>query len=181
MENRTILNDHIVLPGLINCYHNSALTLFKNSKRNSDIINSYEHKVHLKIDDYFRDLSLAKTSGLDLVRVHGHVAHPDLYKIADRLGLLIFQDFPLQRGYSRTIRSEAIKQSARLVQQLGHHPSIVLWNGHNEPLPPVPAAAQDLCQKLHCAFLLFGSRHRFVSVVFVQECCVDNVPNCIFS
>ena len=86
-------------------------------------------------DDYFRDLSLAKKSGLDLVRVHGHVAHPDLYKIADRLGLLIFQDFPLQRGYSRTIRSEAIKQSARLVQQLGHHPSIVLWNGHNEPLP----------------------------------------------
>ena len=36
MENRTILNDHIVLPGLINCYHNSALTLFKNSKRNND-------------------------------------------------------------------------------------------------------------------------------------------------
>ena len=36
MENRTILNDHIVLPGLINCYHNSALTLFKSSNRNKD-------------------------------------------------------------------------------------------------------------------------------------------------
>ncbi len=30
MENRTILNNHIVLPGLINCYYNSTLTFFKN-------------------------------------------------------------------------------------------------------------------------------------------------------
>ena len=26
----------VVLPGLINCYHNSALTLFKSSNRNKD-------------------------------------------------------------------------------------------------------------------------------------------------
>ena len=36
MENRTILNNHIILPGLINCYHNSTLTFFKNSNRIKD-------------------------------------------------------------------------------------------------------------------------------------------------
>ena len=36
MENRTILNNHIILPGLINCYHNSTLTFFKNSDRIQD-------------------------------------------------------------------------------------------------------------------------------------------------
>ena len=84
-------------------------------------------------DDYRRDLVLAKNAGLDLVRVHGHVAHPHLYQEADKLGILIFQDFPLQWGHSRAIRSQAMRQATALVHQFGHHPSIVLWNGHNEP------------------------------------------------
>ena len=84
-------------------------------------------------DDYRRDLTLAKNAGLDLVRVHGHVAHPDLYAEADKLGILIFQDFPLQWGYSRGIRTQATRQATALVHQYGHHPSIVLWNSHNEP------------------------------------------------
>ena len=84
-------------------------------------------------DDYRRDLVLAKNAGLDLVRVHGHVGHPHLYEEADQLGMLIFQDFPLQWGHSRSIRSQAVRQATALVHQFGHHPSIVLWNGHNEP------------------------------------------------
>ena len=84
-------------------------------------------------DDYRRDLTLAKNAGLDLVRVHGHVAHPDLYAEADKLGILIFQDFPLQWSYSRSIRTQAARQATALVHQYGHHPSIVLWNSHNEP------------------------------------------------
>lgn len=84
-------------------------------------------------DDYRRDLVLAKNAGLDLVRVHGHVAHPHLYEEADKLGMLIFQDFPLQWGHSRSIRAQAVRQATALVHQFGHHPSIVLWNGHNEP------------------------------------------------
>ncbi|MEC7915833.1 MAG: glycoside hydrolase family 2 TIM barrel-domain containing protein [Actinomycetota bacterium] len=84
-------------------------------------------------DDHRRDLALAKNAGLNLVRVHGHVAHPYLYQQADQLGMLIFQDFPLQWGYSRAIRSQATRQATALVHQFGHHPSIVLWNAHNEP------------------------------------------------
>ena len=38
---------------------------------------------------------LAKSANLNLVRVHGHVAHPYLYQQADELGMLLFQDFPL--------------------------------------------------------------------------------------
>ena len=84
-------------------------------------------------DDYRRDLTLAKNAGLDLIRVHGHVAHPHFYEEADKLGLLVFQDFPLQWGYSRGIKNQAARQATALVRQYGHHPSIVLWNSHNEP------------------------------------------------
>lgn len=78
-------------------------------------------------------LALARDAGLDLVRIHGHIASPELYREADQLGLLIWQDFPLQWGHSRSIKRAAERQAIAAVNQLGHHPSIVMWTGHNEP------------------------------------------------
>jgi beta-mannosidase len=51
-----------------------------------------------------RDLELACDANLDFVRVHAHVAREELYDIADELGLLVWQDMPLQWGYARGIR-----------------------------------------------------------------------------
>lgn len=80
------------------------------------------------------DLELAREAGLNLVRVQGHVGHPALYEAADELGMLVWQDMPLQWGYHRSVRKQAVRQAGELVNLLGHHPSIVLWCGHNEPL-----------------------------------------------
>src|SRR4051812_21105397 len=80
------------------------------------------------------DMALAKQAGLDLVRVHAHVSRPELYDAADRLGLLLWQDMPLQWGYARGVRSQAVRQSRELVDLLGHHPSVAVWCGHNEPM-----------------------------------------------
>ncbi|HVF73454.1 MAG TPA: hypothetical protein VM938_00290 [Acidimicrobiales bacterium] len=85
-------------------------------------------------EDFERDVVLAKEAGLDLVRVHGHVSRPDLYDAADRHGLLLWQDMPLQWGYARGIRKQAARQAREAVDLLGHHPSIALWCGHNEPM-----------------------------------------------
>jgi beta-mannosidase len=82
--------------------------------------------------DLERDLVLAQQAGLDLLRVHGHISRPELYAAADRLGLLLWQDLPLQWGY-RGIRRQAIRQSTEAVDLLGHHPSVAVWCGHNEP------------------------------------------------
>lgn len=81
------------------------------------------------------DVELARAAGLNILRVQGHVGHPELYAAADRLGMMIWQDMPLQWGHARTIRKEAVRQARALVDHLGHHPSIVTWCGHNEPLP----------------------------------------------
>lgn len=80
------------------------------------------------------DIGLAVHAGLDLLRIHGHITRPDLYDAADRLGLLLWQDFPLQWGYARGIRGEAVRQARAAVDLLGHHPSIAIWCGHNEPM-----------------------------------------------
>jgi len=85
-------------------------------------------------DELARDVQLALDANLDLLRLHAHVSRPELYDAADAAGLLLWQDFPLQWGYARSVRKPAVRQARAMVDVLGHHPSIVLWCAHNEPL-----------------------------------------------
>lgn len=84
--------------------------------------------------EFERDIDLARTTGLDLIRVHGHVSRPELYDAADQAGMLLWQDLPLQWGYARGVRREAVRQVREAVDLLAHHPSLAIWCGHNEPL-----------------------------------------------
>ncbi len=79
------------------------------------------------------DVELAREAGLDLIRVHGHISRPELYDAADELGMLVWQDFPLQWNYARSIRKEAVAQAREAVDFLGHHPSIAVWCAHSDP------------------------------------------------
>jgi beta-mannosidase len=79
-------------------------------------------------------LQSAKDAGLDLLRVHAHISHPSLYDAADNMGMLIWQDLPLQWGYARSVKKPAVEQAREAVELLGHHPCIIQWSGHNEPL-----------------------------------------------
>jgi beta-mannosidase len=80
------------------------------------------------------DVDLACEAGLDLLRIHAHITRPELYDRADERGLLLWQDLPLQWGYARGVRKQAVRQAALAVELLGHHPSIAIWCGHNEPM-----------------------------------------------
>jgi beta-mannosidase len=79
------------------------------------------------------DVTLARQAGLDLLRVHAHITRPEFYEAADRQGMLIWQDLPLQWGYGQ-VRRQAVAQSRQAVSLLGHHPSVAIWCGHNEPI-----------------------------------------------
>jgi beta-mannosidase len=84
-------------------------------------------------DDVRRAVAAASEVGLDLIRVHAHVARPELYDAADGAGLLVWQDMPLHGPYARGIRRQAVRQAGALVDLLGHHPSVALWCGHDQP------------------------------------------------
>jgi beta-mannosidase len=107
-------------------------------------------------DELAADVGLAKEAGLDLLRVHAHVSRPELYDAADEAGLLLWQDMPLQWGYARGVRKQAVRQAAEAVQLLGHHPSIALWCGHNEPMaldiePGVPFSEKRVAARMAVA------------------------------
>ncbi len=85
-------------------------------------------------DELVRDVTLARDAGLDLLRLHAHVGRPETYAAADEAGMLLWQDFPLQWGYARSVKGQAVRQAREMVAMLAHHPSVAVWCGHNEPM-----------------------------------------------
>ena len=82
------------------------------------------------------DLRAAVDLGLDALRIQGHIADREVYAAADELGLLLLQDFPLRWGHARSVRAQAVEQARAAVDSFGHHPSIALWNAHDNPGGP---------------------------------------------
>ncbi|GBC60354.1 glycoside hydrolase family 2 [Desulfonema ishimotonii] len=86
-------------------------------------------------EKYAFDLTLMKRAHINAVRVHAHVEGETFYRLCDEMGLLVWQDFPLQWGYAdspaviRTVK----QQAAEMVEMLFNHPSVIAWCGHNEP------------------------------------------------
>ena len=83
---------------------------------------------------YERDVKMIIGANLNTVRVHAHVEKPEFYQVADELGVMIWQDFPLQWGYTDQpwFQAEALRQLGDMIGLLINHPSIVIWSMHNE-------------------------------------------------
>ncbi len=82
-------------------------------------------------------LQMAVDANMNMLRVWGGGIYEDseFYRAADRLGLLIWQDFPYACAlYPETpeFLDNARKEAEYIVPQLAHHPSVVLWCGNNE-------------------------------------------------
>jgi beta-mannosidase len=83
---------------------------------------------------YEKDLKLAVGANLNSLRVHAHLERPEFYEVADELGVMIWQDFPLQWGYTDmpSFHEEAKRQAVDMIDRYYNHPSIIVWCMHNE-------------------------------------------------
>ncbi|MGR6328862.1 beta-mannosidase [Sphingomonas sp. XXL09] len=84
-------------------------------------------------------LASARDANMNMIRVWGGGYYLDdaFYDLADRMGLMVWQDFmfggsvtPPDAAFRASVAAEADEQTARL----GNHPSIVIWTGNNEVL-----------------------------------------------
>lgn len=85
-------------------------------------------------DFYTRDVALAKQANLNILRLHAHVLPAEFHEACDRAGMLVWQDFPLQWGYTdeAEFHAEAERELLAMVKLLYNHPSIAAWCCHNE-------------------------------------------------
>lgn len=91
---------------------------------------------------YERDFDLMRGANLNCMRVTGHIERPEFYELASRRGILLWQDFPLQWGYARSVQPEADRQVGEMVRLLGNWPAIAVWCCHAKPLGPEPAPGE---------------------------------------
>ncbi|WP_448662951.1 beta-mannosidase [Sphingomonas sp. CJ20] len=84
-------------------------------------------------------LQSARDANMNMIRVWGGGYYLDdaFYEIADKLGVMVWQDFmfggavtPPDAAFRENVRIEAEEQ----VERLQPHPSVVLWAGNNEVL-----------------------------------------------
>lgn len=82
-------------------------------------------------------LRSASDANMNMLRVWGGGVYESdyFYDLADRLGILIWQDFmfacalyPVNDEFLETVKTEA----TQVVRRLQHHPSIAIWAGNNE-------------------------------------------------
>ncbi|MES2627768.1 MAG: hypothetical protein V4616_02255 [Bacteroidota bacterium] len=78
-----------------------------------------------------------KTAGVNMIRVWGGASYGDeeLYRLCDKYGILIWQDFmfantmyPGDRDFIENVKREAIDQ----IKRIRNHPSHAIWCGNNE-------------------------------------------------
>ena len=92
-------------------------------------------------------LTMARDAGIQMIRVWGGgILEPDVfYDLCDRLGLLVWQDFPLTCGWRASKIDRQIWTNTVMwaVFRLRNHPSLAFWCGGNE-FPPDDRANTDL-------------------------------------
>ena len=82
---------------------------------------------------YLEDqMKKAKALGLNTVRCHIKVPDPIYYDICDRLGLLVWTEFPNFERFSEKASERARTTAEGIIARDGHHPSIIAWTIINE-------------------------------------------------
>ncbi len=80
-----------------------------------------------------QDVNLAVGANLNCLRVYSHVARPEFYRICAEKGVLLWQDFPLDKRYDHQITATALRQVRDMVVHLRNQTAICFWCCHNEP------------------------------------------------
>jgi len=102
-----------------------------------------------------KDVKLAIDCNMNMMRIHAHVDHPVFYEAADRAGLLVWQDFPLQWSYKKEVLPIAVDQASKMARLLYNHPSVGIWCCHNEAIYLVDTKDEDLANLTKSAFSIF--------------------------
>lgn len=90
----------------------------------------------LSDEDHIRDMHIIKNMGANFLRLAHYPQAPEMLRLADQLGILIWEEIPVV-DYM-TIQPEFLNNAANMLREMIHqnynHPSIIIWGSMNEVL-----------------------------------------------
>lgn len=86
----------------------------------------------LSFEQHKRDMLMIREMGATTLRLAHYQQSPQMYALADSLGLLVWAEIPFVNRVSYYENDNAKQQMNELVKQNFNHPSIYIWGIHNE-------------------------------------------------
>ncbi|MCF2446698.1 glycoside hydrolase family 2 [Dyadobacter sp. CY345] len=119
-------------------------------------------------DQIKKHLVAIKELGCNLVRIHIAGVDPRVYKLADKIGLLLWVEVPSPHQSTRKSRENHRAELLRMLTLIGTHPSVVIWSLYNEDW-----GAQDIASNAETRQYIIDVYH-FMKIAYPQFLVVDN-------
>jgi hypothetical protein len=109
-----------------------------------------------------------KALGCNLVRIHIAGVDPRIYKLADRIGMLLWVEVPSPHRSSHKSRENHKDELMRMLALIETHPSVVIWSLYNEDW-----GAQDIATSQETRKYIIDMYH-YMHIDHPQFLVVDN-------
>jgi beta-galactosidase/beta-glucuronidase len=109
-----------------------------------------------------------KDLGCNLVRIHIAGVDPRIYKLADKIGLLLWVEVPSPHRSSKKSRTNHQQELMRMLALIGTHPSVIIWSLYNEDW-----GAQDIATNEKTRNYIMDMYH-YMQIAYPQFLVVDN-------
>ncbi|MFP9060682.1 glycoside hydrolase family 2 protein [Natrialbaceae archaeon A-chndr2] len=83
-------------------------------------------------DLFEHEIRTAKELGFNLLRKHIKPAHPDFLELADRLGILVWEEPANPTVHTERSKHEVREQIQGLIERDYNRPSVIIWSLYNE-------------------------------------------------
>jgi len=83
-------------------------------------------------DEIKRHMYAMKKLGCNIVRIHIAGVDPRIYKLADKIGLMLWVEVPSPHQSSKRSRNNHRDELIRMLSLIETHPSVVMWSLYNE-------------------------------------------------
>ncbi|QRR00251.1 glycoside hydrolase family 2 protein [Dyadobacter sandarakinus] len=119
-------------------------------------------------DQIKKHLLAMKELGCNLVRIHIAGVDPRIYRLADKIGMLLWVEVPSPHQSTLKSRENHRAELMRMLALIGTHPSVVIWSLYNEDW-----GAQDIAHNRETRQYITDMYH-FMQLAYPQFLVVDN-------
>ncbi len=119
-------------------------------------------------DEIKNHMHAMKKLGCNLVRIHIAGVDPRIYKLADKMGMMLWVEIPSPHVSNITSRSNHFDELQRMLALMETHPSIIIWSLYNEDW-----GAQDIATNYETRKYIIDTYH-YMLINHPQFLVVDN-------